>query len=113
MQTFGEKIRQSGKGLSDQSWQFISHTREAGMELVTYVQGEARDWGEYLREQAKHLGDQGRGRLPAVDSILTRVAGEPAMEQAEAAEGADETAKGEGDETSEFEEVSEEEETQG
>ena len=95
MENFGERIRKSGRGLSDHGLRVLARTEGASKELATFVQTEAKGWGDYLREQYKHLEGEGRGLLrkdivkkphaairARVDDLLKKVKGRSASESA-------------------------------
>jgi len=85
METFGERIKKSGQGLSDQGARFYTDTKAASRELMTFVHEEARGWRSYLLERYKHLEGQGREVLQHegsqrtiwvhLDELLARVRG--------------------------------------
>jgi hypothetical protein len=103
METFGDKLKKSKKEWSDQGMRFFADTKEASKGFATFVSGEAKEWGEFLREHYKEIENQGReilrpatdtGKLKAqIDTIVAKVKGreqEAATEQ-EAAEENEET----------------------
>jgi hypothetical protein len=69
METLTTKLRRSGRDLTDQSARLFKDTREAGKSFAEFVQAEAKDWTDYLRERSKAVGHQGWGLLRS-DAIV-------------------------------------------
>jgi hypothetical protein len=84
-----DRIKKSGQGLSDHGLRVLAGADGAGRELRTFVQDEAKGWGEYLKSQYKHIEAQSREVLKAgegaaghrdamkarVDALITKVKG--------------------------------------
>jgi hypothetical protein len=68
METISTKIKKSGKELGDHGVQFLTDTKVAGKSFVSFVQSEAKDWGEYLRQRYQHIEDQSRDLLKPENS---------------------------------------------
>lgn len=60
IETIGTKVRKSSKELGDHGLQFLTDTKQAGQSFVSFVQDEAKDWGEYLRHRYQTIEEQGR-----------------------------------------------------
>lgn len=97
-----DRIKKSGQGLSDHGLRVLAGADGASRELRTFVQDEAKGWGDYLKSQYKHLEAQGREVLKAgegavgprdamkarVDALISKVKGwkAPAANTAEPAQ---------------------------
>ena len=68
METISTKIKKSGRELGDHSLQLFTDTKVAGKSFVTFVQDEAKDWGEYLRLRYQHIEEQSRDLLKPENS---------------------------------------------
>lgn len=84
MDTLTERLRKSQQALLEQGTELWGKTVDASRGLATAVQGEARDWGTYLRDRAGELGltklaeDPRVARVTATATdVLERVVGRP------------------------------------
>ncbi len=72
METLNAKFHKSSKDWSDEGSRLFNDTRDAGKHFVDFVQHEAKDWGDYLSEHSKMIGDQGWGLLRP-DALVARL----------------------------------------
>ncbi len=58
METLATKFRQSSKDFAEHGNKLINNTKEAGQGFVSFIQGEAREWKEYIQGRYNTLGNE-------------------------------------------------------